>query len=86
MADNVEQLYGDYAPTVEPQFAKTPLQGLKTIANQVMFGSGCNDNKCTSYNKSNVTSAVESADMVVVCLGTGNVVGIKSMIYTVLSE
>ena len=71
MADNLEQLYGDYNPTVEPKFAKTPLQGLKTIANQVFYGAGCTDNKCTDYTKSNVTSAVQAGDMVVVCLGTG---------------
>ena len=71
MADNLQQLYGDYAPTFEPQFAKTPLQGLKTIANQVIYGAGCTDNKCTNYDKNNVTSAVQAGEMVVVCLGTG---------------
>ena len=71
MADNLEQLYGDYNPNVEPKFAKTPLEGLKSVADQVIYKPGCTDNKCTKYNKTDITSAVQAGDMVVVCLGTG---------------
>jgi beta-glucosidase len=74
MADNPEQLYGDYSPTHDPTqpFLRTPVDALGDLAGTVQFAAGCNDNNCSIYNSSSVESAVQGADIVFVCLGTGS--------------
>lgn len=71
MADNLEQLYGDYAAEINTTFAKTPLQGLKAMADTVNYAAGCSDNKCETYNSDEVAMAIEGSQLVIVCVGTG---------------
>ena len=73
MTDNLAQLYGDYSTAIDPRYGKTPLQGLSRLGDQVAYGPGCTDNKCTHYDSSNVTQAVTGAQLVLVSLGTGTV-------------
>ncbi len=71
MANNLEQLYGDYASNVDRQYAKTPLEGLAKLGFNYSYEAGCTDNHCTSYNSSEIKLAVGGCDMVIICLGTG---------------
>ncbi|XP_012939100.1 xylan 1,4-beta-xylosidase isoform X2 [Aplysia californica] len=74
MADNVEQLFGDYAPQQDRSFTKTPLEGLKVLFPNVRYGKVCEDKTpCTQYNKTAVPAIVRDADLVFVALGTGQV-------------
>lgn len=70
-ADSYKQLFGDYPPTADPKFTKTPRQGLMKLASSNRYGAGCSSPKCTTYNSTEVSEAVAGSDMVVVCLGTG---------------
>ncbi|XP_053254853.1 uncharacterized protein LOC128418816 isoform X2 [Podarcis raffonei] len=70
-ADNPGVLFGNYAPVPEPQYIYTPRRGLATIAANVTFAAGCTFPKCSTYMPAQVKAAVEAADIVVVCLGTG---------------
>ena len=47
MADNIEQLYGDYGSNVLKQFAKTPREGLMPLADNVTFAAGCTGDHST---------------------------------------
>ncbi|XP_035663483.1 probable beta-D-xylosidase 6 [Branchiostoma floridae] len=77
-ADNLPALYGDYSPIPDPKFSSTPLQGLSGLAGKTQHAAGCkgSDPVCTDYDQQEVKMAVEGADLVVVCLGTG--AGIES--------
>ena len=46
MANNTEQMFGDYASDVVPQFTTTPLDGLKPLAQTINYAAGCSDNTC----------------------------------------
>ncbi|XP_054855839.1 uncharacterized protein LOC129343576 isoform X2 [Eublepharis macularius] len=70
-ADDPEILSGDYAPIPEPQYIYTPRRGLATISANVSFAAGCSVARCDHYSLAEVKSAVQGADIVVVCLGTG---------------
>ncbi|CAI5781700.1 probable beta-D-xylosidase 2 [Podarcis lilfordi] len=70
-ADNPRVLFGNYAPVPEPQYIYTPRRGLATIAANVTFAAGCTFPTCSTYMPAQVKAAVEAADIVVVCLGTG---------------
>lgn len=71
MANNVEQLYGDYNADIDPAYASTPLQGLQDIADHVSYASGCLNNTCTTYDQSAIKTAVQDVEMIIICLGTG---------------
>ncbi|KAL3881454.1 hypothetical protein ACJMK2_027896 [Sinanodonta woodiana] len=71
MADNLLQLFGDYSADIDPKYSTTPYQGLKSLAQQVILAPGCIDNKCDTYLPSTIAQAVQGAQLVVVCLGTG---------------
>ncbi|KAK3097560.1 hypothetical protein FSP39_010802 [Pinctada imbricata] len=71
MADNKEQLFGSYAPDLMPSFTTSPLQGLSKLSKFVNFTSGCQDNRCTNYSSTKIKEAVEGAEVIFVCLGTG---------------
>ncbi|XP_045198055.2 uncharacterized protein LOC123552449 [Mercenaria mercenaria] len=71
MADNLEQIYGDYAADVDPKYAKTPLQGLRGMADTVKYAAGCPDNRCTNYTAGDIKKAVNDVQFVVICVGTG---------------
>ncbi|KAJ6655616.1 hypothetical protein lerEdw1_004968 [Lerista edwardsae] len=69
-ADNPSLLFGDYAPIPDPQYIYTPRRGLETIS-AVRFAAGCTFPRCDRYAPDEVKAAVQAADVVVVCLGTG---------------
>ncbi len=71
MADNLEQLYGDYGSLVVHKYAKTPLHTLRNLASSHRYAAGCSDTKCTNYDSSAIKAAVAHSDIVIVCLGTG---------------
>ncbi|XP_052810014.1 uncharacterized protein LOC128238290 isoform X5 [Mya arenaria] len=71
MADNLVQQYGSYAADVSAKYARSPLAGLRPLADTVNFAAGCNDNKCANYSAPDVQKAVKGAQLVVICLGTG---------------
>lgn len=49
-----------------------PLDGLRKLSKNVAYTPGCNDgNKCIKYSTQEVQLAVQGADVVFVCLGTG---------------
>ena len=75
MADNVKGIFGDYAPTPEKNYTTTPLQGLRSLGNVTHFETGCEDDtQCLDYNQTAVKTATHAADLVIVCLGTGNMI------------
>ena len=71
MANNVNQLYGNYAADVDSRYVKTPYEGLKMMATTVNYAAGCPDNKCKNYTASDVTKAIKGTQLVVICVGTG---------------
>ena len=71
MADNVEQQYGDYASNVSKTYATTPRMSLAKLANNMAYAAGCSKTSCTQYNATEVKSAAQGADLIIICLGTG---------------
>ncbi|XP_048240339.1 probable beta-D-xylosidase 2 isoform X2 [Haliotis rufescens] len=71
MANNTIQLFGNYAPDMNPNYTTNPLQGITTLWSAVRYGAGCTDNKCTQYNSEEVLTAAKGAGLIFVCLGTG---------------
>ncbi|XP_046354046.2 probable beta-D-xylosidase 2 [Haliotis rufescens] len=71
MANNTYQLFGDYAPTMNPEYTTNPLQGIQYLWSTVRYAAGCTDNKCTQYYSHEVQTAVTASDLIFVCLGTG---------------
>lgn len=72
MANNSEDIFGLYSPNSDPRFTITALNGLENLANEVKFTEGCNDGViCKNYSSHQVKHAVQDADIVFVCLGTG---------------
>ncbi|KAK3600409.1 hypothetical protein CHS0354_026642 [Potamilus streckersoni] len=72
MADNLEQLFGDYHAQIDPWFSTTPLEGLSKLADKVIYAAGCNDNRCKEYSSGDIQNAVRGTQLVIVCLGTGD--------------
>ena len=77
MADNLDQLYGSYAADVDTQYATTPLHSLHKMAHRVNYAPGCSDNRCTNYSSVDVQKAVQGAQLVVICVGTGTISGLN---------
>ena len=71
MANNVEQLFGDYAPTINPAYTKTPWQGFSSLAQSVVLAEGCTSTACVNYNSTDLRTKVTGSDLVIICLGTG---------------
>ncbi|OWF39181.1 probable beta-D-xylosidase 5 [Mizuhopecten yessoensis] len=71
MANNLDQLFGDYSADASRQYTTTPLDGLKHLAQITNYGQGCPDNRCVHYNATQVKTAVANTEVVFVCLGTG---------------
>lgn len=88
MANNTDQLFGDYSPTTDPRFVKTPLKGLTELNFSMNYAAGCVDGtRCLNYSQDDVKTALVGADLVVVCLGTGKREPVKSMhIHSLLSH
>lgn len=50
----------------------TPYEGLKALGASSVLAVGCTDGtSCNNYNSTEIGDAVESSDLVIVCLGTG---------------
>ena len=64
-------MYGSLAPRPTPQYAKTPLDGLKKLADVVQYADGCKDPECKEYDAEEIKTATNGIEMVFVCLGTG---------------
>lgn len=71
MADNPNQIYGTYAPDVDPNYTQSPYNGLKLLANQANLAWGCSDNHCNDYDANAVKDALNNTELIFVCLGTG---------------
>lgn len=75
MANNSEQLFGDYHPNPAPDAVVTPLQGLQSLATTVRYAAGCDGNpsstQCESYSSDTVKNAVTNTQLNIVTLGTG---------------
>ncbi|KAL8611353.1 hypothetical protein ACOMHN_014408 [Nucella lapillus] len=74
MGSQPEWLYGDYSPTVNVTLTVTPVQGLRQLGKTLTSAQGCDDLPCHNYSSDDVRGAVKGADIVFVCLGTGNAV------------
>ncbi|XP_064607226.1 xylan 1,4-beta-xylosidase-like [Liolophura sinensis] len=74
MADEDEQIFGDYKPDTDRHFIRTVLHGLKRMANHVKFHSGCKDVHCNQYESSHVKSTIADVDAIFVVLGTGQAI------------
>ena len=68
---NLDKIYGSYSSKVNYKYAKTPAEGIRSMAQMVINVSGCNYPNCTSYVSSGMEKAIDGADMIIVCLGTG---------------
>lgn len=71
LSNNVTSLYGDYSPTINETLTSTPLDGLSQLGVSIISTDGCSDARCVDYDPSRIKVAVEGADIVFVCLGTG---------------
>ena len=71
-------MFGGYAPDPDPKYVITPLAGLKEIASETEFATGCKSSniydlsRCTEYNETDISVTVGGTQLVVVCLGTGS--------------
>ncbi|KAL8611355.1 hypothetical protein ACOMHN_014410 [Nucella lapillus] len=74
LSNNASLLYGDphKSPTVNVTATVTPMQGLRHLGQSVTYAEGCNDVSCDGYNPDEVKQAVQRADIIFVCLGTGH--------------
>ncbi|XP_053313159.1 uncharacterized protein LOC128474786 [Spea bombifrons] len=70
-ADDPQGLFGDYEPHPYPQYIFTPRGGLEMLPVNVSFAAGCNDAQCKKYSPDEIMALVQSADITIVCLGTG---------------
>ncbi|KAK3767838.1 hypothetical protein RRG08_018622, partial [Elysia crispata] len=74
MADNTNQLFGDYAPNTSPAYKTTPLDGLRQLFS-VKHETVCSDGTpCSQYKQETVKGLVPGADLLFVALGTGQAV------------
>ena len=78
MANNTDQLMGNYPPVEADKDIITPLEGLKPLGVNIYYAPGCPDNHCTQYDADPVKLAAQWADFVIVCLGTGDML-VKSL-------
>ncbi len=80
VAQNPTQMFGDYTANLNKKITRTPMEGLSTIAEKVIYKAGCNDTKCPDYDKSSVMTTAQNSDVIVVCLGTGRESNVIEMI------
>lgn len=71
MADNAEQVFGNYSPNIMPEYTVTPYKGLLGLADKVSYAAGCDNTVCAKYEAGDISRAVTGSQLVVVCLGTG---------------
>lgn len=76
MADNINELFGDYGSQFLTKFTKTPYQAFVEVAKKTFYAPGCLDKdktKCTNYNRTSVVDVVKNGDIIFLCMGTGSV-------------
>jgi len=71
MADDPTAIFGTYTPHPDRRFVTTPVDGLSRLSNDTQHAGGCDNPACHNYDSDAVRSAVEQAQLVVVCLGLG---------------
>jgi len=76
MANNTEGIFGGYAPEPDAHYISTPYEGLRMLSPDTRLALGCvnSDTRCMTYNETEIKQAVTMAELVVVCLGTGDVI------------
>ncbi|GAB6019394.1 hypothetical protein CHUAL_000978 [Chamberlinius hualienensis] len=74
MADNPDQIYGTYAPDIDYNIVVTPYAGLRQLATVTNLAWGCSDTKCVDYDSASVLSAIATAEIIFICIGTGPLV------------
>ncbi|KAK7088568.1 uncharacterized protein [Littorina saxatilis] len=74
MANNTDQIQGDYAANTSPAYLTSPLAGLSGLSQHVKFSSGCVDTQCKSYDADGVKRVVSETELIYVLLGTGQAV------------
>ena len=75
MADNTDGIFGGYAPDPDPQYVVTPRKGLAGLGKVVGYAAGCKDSDthCGDYDGMSIKMAAKDSQLVIVCLGTGEV-------------
>ncbi|XP_070191048.1 uncharacterized protein [Littorina saxatilis] len=71
MANDSNQLFGDYSAHPPQKYITSPLDGLSAMASKTQFASGCDDTVCEMYNSSDVLRAISGTEINFVVLGTG---------------
>ncbi|XP_013395228.1 probable beta-D-xylosidase 7 [Lingula anatina] len=74
MANNTDQLFGDYSGNIDTSVALNPLQALRTKALYTKFTAGCKDTGCEEYNNETILETVSKTQIIFLCLGTGAMV------------
>lgn len=69
---DVKTYFGDYSPNVDLDYTVSVAAGLLDLTENLDAVSGCDNPKCVKYDGESVQIAVKGADLIVVCLGTGN--------------
>ena len=62
---------GSYGPNVDLNYTTTPSSELSALGDKSIVVSGCKITQCVDYDSPAVISAVKSADVTFLCLGTG---------------
>ena len=71
MADDPTSIFGTYAAHPDSSHVSTPVDGLSRLSVDTQHAAGCDDPACRNYSVDAVRTAVEGAQLVVVCLGLG---------------
>lgn len=74
LSNNSALIFGEphYSVDVDETLIVTPLTGLRPLGHDVTHADGCSDVSCATYDSASVRVAVQNADVVFVCLGTGD--------------
>ncbi|CAH1784544.1 unnamed protein product [Owenia fusiformis] len=76
-ADNPDQMFGDYTAKPDAKYITTPMSSLTdVIADKTYYKQLCDnsDPHCSTYTQAALQDLVQYADIVVLCLGTGQAV------------
>jgi beta-glucosidase len=74
MSNNSLQQYGDYFPTVNPDYVTTPLSSLQDHFLNISYNQACLDGtKCLKYNQTDLINYLKMNifDLIILSLGTG---------------
>lgn len=71
MADDPTAIFGTYTAHPDRSFVTTPVDGLSRLSLDTQHAAGCDNPACHNYNADAVRTAVQGAQLVIVCLGLG---------------